>query len=217
MVGTITEPVARARRTGPSGILMALSKKGTTAEGDVDMAGKRLALHFVVPPLLSVEGDLLVADNVAFVRTSLTGPKWMKQSAPAPGASGSPLPDPSSLLDDLAAFLDKDGVEARKLDDATCGSSTCFQVELTIPSALLDDVASAAGPAASGLLGEPLILNLEFDRQTLYLTTASASIESAATGAFTLDLALSKFDAATSIAPPPSDQVDESGGGFSLP
>ena len=29
MVGTMTEPVARARRTGPNGILMALSKKGT--------------------------------------------------------------------------------------------------------------------------------------------------------------------------------------------
>jgi hypothetical protein len=193
-----------------------LNLKGTTAEGDVDLAGRRVALHFAVPPLLNVEGDLLVVDDVAFIRTSLTGAKWMKQAASASGA-GSPVPDPGSLVDDVAAFLDKEGVEARKLNDAACGDSTCYQVELTVPSALLDDAASAAGATASGLLTEPLIVNLEFDRQTLYLTSASASIESAASGAFTLDLALSNFDATTSITPPPSDQVDESGGGFSLP
>jgi hypothetical protein len=194
-----------------------LNLKGTTAEGDVDLAGRRLSLHFGVPPLLNVEGDLLVVDDVAFIRTSLTGPKWMKQTAAAPGASGSPVPDASRLLDALGAFLDRDGVEAKKLADATCGDSNCYQVELTVPSALLDDAASAAGAAPSGLIDEPLILNLQFDTRTLYLTSASASIESAASGAFTLDLALSNFDASTSITPPPSDQVDESGGGFSLP
>ncbi len=194
-----------------------LNLKGSTLEGDIDVAGKQLALHFGVPPLLNVEGDVLVIDNVAFVKTSLTGPKWMKQSASELGAVGSAAPNPGSAIDDLAAFLEKDGVQAKKLDDANCGDSTCYQVELTIPTSLLDDAASAAGASASQMLGDSLVVTMEFDRQKLYLMSASTSVESAATGTFTLDVALSKFDTSTSITPPPPDQVDQNGGGFRLP
>jgi hypothetical protein len=193
-----------------------LNLKGTTLEGDIDIAGKKVALHFAVPPLLNVEGDAVVVDGAAYLKTTLTGPKWMKESTSDVGASASDVPDPKSAIDELAAFLDKDGVEAKKLDDAACGDQTCYQVELTIPAALLNDAAADAGPLPSASLDEPVVVNLKFDREKLYLTSASTTVESAEAGSLTLDISLSKFNEATSISAPPADQVDESGGGLPL-
>ncbi|HET8586357.1 MAG TPA: hypothetical protein VFM74_00630 [Candidatus Limnocylindria bacterium] len=194
-----------------------LNLKGTTLEGDVDIAGKKAALHFLVPPLLNVEGDVVVADDAVYVKTTLTGPKWTREAAGGPGASPSSVPDPKTAIDELRAFLDKEGVQATKLDDASCGDRTCYQVELTIPAKLLDDAAGSAAPLPSGALGQDLVLNLKFDKEKLYLASASTSIDAQASGSLTLDVTLSNFDEATSISAPPSDQVDASGGGFSLP
>jgi hypothetical protein len=193
-----------------------LNLKGTTLDGDIDIAGKKVALHFLVPPLLNVEGDVVVADEAVYFKTTLTGPKWMKESAGNLGASPSAVPDPKAAIDELAAFLNKDGVNARTLDDAACGDRTCYQVELTIPSELLADAGSAA-PLPSGVLGQDLVLNLKFDKEKLYLTSVATSVDAQESGTFSLDLTLSKFDEATSISAPPADQVDQSGGGFSLP
>lgn len=193
-----------------------LNLKGTTLEGDIDIAGEKVALHFLVPPLLNVEGDVVVADEAIYVKTTLTGPKWMKESAGDVGASPSSAPDPKTAIDELGAFLDREGVEAKKLDDATCGDRTCYQVELTVPSELLNDAASAA-PLPSDALGQDLILNLKFDKENLYLSSASTSVDAQENGSFTLDVTLSQFDEATNISAPPADQVDESGGGFSFP
>lgn len=194
-----------------------LNLKGTTLDGDIDIAGKKVALHFLVPPLLNVEGDVVVADEAVYFKTTLTGPKWMKESAADLGASPSAAPDPKTAIDELAAFLDRDGVDAKKLDDAACGDRSCYQVELTVPSELLADAASSAAPLPSGALGEDLVLNLKFDKEKLYLTSASTSVDAQESGTFSLDVTLSNFDQATSISAPPADQIGESGGGFSFP
>jgi hypothetical protein len=201
-----------------------LNLKGSTLDGDIDIVGKKAAIHFAVPPLLGLEGDVVVIDGTSYVKTTLTGEKWMKASADG-GASPSAVPDPKQTIDDIAAFLDKDGVEAKKLDDAACGDRSCYQVELTIPTALIEDAAASAGPMASAapsgevsqILGDQLVVDLAFDREKLYLSSATTSIDSKESGSLTLELALSKFDESTSISAPPADQVDESGSGFSFP
>lgn len=195
-----------------------LNLKGTTLEGDVDIAGKKVALHFLVPPLLNVEGDVVVVDDAVYAKTTLTGSKWMREATGGLGASPSSVPDPKTAIDELSAFLDKEGVEATKLADASCGDRTCYQVELTIPAELLNDAAASAAPLPSGALGQDLVLNLKFDKEKLYLASASTSIDAEENGSLTLDLTLSNFDEATSISAPPSDQVDTSGTGrFSFP
>lgn len=203
-----------------------MSLKGTTLSGDFDLANKLVSLSFAVPALLGVAGQLIATREAAFVKTSLTGEKWRKQAIPADQpASG--VQDPTKAIAELQKFLAKDGVESKKLADAACGTSSCYQVELTIPSALLDQAGGAAGaspaPVASGsgsvssVLGEALVVDLQFDKSKLYLTSATTSIDSKEIGSFTVTLTLSRFDQPVTITPPPADQVDDSGSGLTLP
>lgn len=188
----------------------------STLGGDFDLAKKLGHVTFSLPKLFGLAGEVILTEPATYIKTTLTGAKWQKQDNVA-GGSIPEVQDPTKALAELGTFLKQDGVEARKLADAKCGDANCYQVELTIPSALLDDAASAAGPSASDIIGEALVLNLQFDREKLYLTTVSTSIDNAQAGTFSATLSLSGFDQPLTISEPPAGDVDTSGGGFSLP
>jgi len=200
--------------------------KGTTFKGDFDLANKLVSLSFAMPSLLGIQGQVIATSEAAYVKTSLTGEKWQKQAIPA-GQAASGVQDPSKAIAELQKFLDKDGVQSKKLADAACGTSTCHQVELTIPSTLLDQAAGAVGasPAAvasgsgsvSSVLGPALVIDMLFDTSKLYLTSVTTSIDSKEIGSFTLTVTLSKFDQPVTITPPPADQVETGGSGLTLP
>ncbi len=203
-----------------------MALKGTTLSGDFDLVNKLVSLSFALPALLGVQGQVIATKEAAFVKTSLTGEKWRKQAIPADQpASG--VQDPTKAIAELGKFLDKDGVQSKKLSDAACGTSQCYQVELTIPSALLDQAAGAGGPSpaavatgsgsVSSMLGEALVVDMQFDKSKLYLTSATTSIDSKEIGSFSVTLTLSRFDQPVTITPPAADQVDASGSGLTLP
>ena len=57
--------------------------------------------------------------------------------------------------------------------------------------------------------GGALVLNLRFDRQSLWLTEVGTAVQSESVGTFNATLTFSGFDEAVTVSPPPADQVTE--------
>jgi hypothetical protein len=181
---------------------------GTTLDGVFDLEAKAAQLSFAVPAFLGLSGDVIVIGTDTYVRTSMTGETWSKSTT----SSGDPVSeamDPDAALQQVRDFLDKEGVEAKKLDDVDCGERTCYAVQLTIPSELLAEAGDQVDVSPSQVLGEALVLNLRFDREKLWLTEVSTAVESESVGSFSATLTFSNFDEAVTVSPPPADQVTE--------
>ena len=195
------------------------SLTGTTFEADVDLENSVVGATFAVPTLFGLSGELRVIDSDLYLKTSLTGTMWSHMGGDGT-ASASPAPDVSSMIDEVRAFLDKEGVETVKLDDVDCGERTCYHVLLTIPAELMNE----EGPDASMLpsmdpsefFGEALVLDLLFDRETMWLTEVSTSVTSESVGTFNATFTFSAFDEPVTVVPPPSDEVTE-GTDFNFP
>jgi hypothetical protein len=209
VTGNVIEP-----KSGTS-----ITLDGTTLEGDVATSGSA-SLTFAVPLLLGLKGDLLLIDGDLYVKTTLTGAKWSHQALPFPSpdasdASASPGTDPKAMIAELRKFLAKDGVVTKKLDDVTCGDRQCYHVQVSIPSSLMADAGAKASMNPADIFGDALVIDLQFDKAKLWLTSASVSIDSAKIGTLSLTITLSAFDEPVTVSPPPADQVQE--GGFNLP
>ncbi len=209
VTGNVIEP-----KSGTS-----ITLDGTTLEGDVATSGSA-SLTFAVPLLLGLKGDLLLIGKDLYVKTTLTGAKWSHQALPIPSpdasdASASPGIDPKAMIAKLRKFLAKDGVATKKLDDVTCGERQCYHVQVSIPSSLMADAGAKASMDPADIFGDALVIDLQFDKAKLWLTSASVSIASAKIGTLSLTITLSAFDKPVTVSPPPADQVQE--GGFNLP
>jgi hypothetical protein len=186
---------------------------GTTVEGDVDLENTTAHLTFAVPSLLGLSGEVIMLGNDTYLKTSMTGDTWA-HSTSSTGDPTADLTDPTKLLDDVRAFLDKEGVEAEKLSDTDCGDSKCYAVRLTIPASLLADTGAAAGISPGDLVGDALVLDLLFERNDLWLAGVSTELGSESVGQLTLSLTLSSFNEDVSVEAPPADQVTEGGSGL---
>jgi LppX_LprAFG lipoprotein len=188
---------------------------GTKLEGDVDIANKEGHLTFAVPPLFGMTGEVIQIGEDSYVKTSMTGDTWahstVSEDDPMSGAV-----DPAEGLDELSAFLDKEGVEVEKLDDTACGDSTCYAVRLTIPAELLSDAAEGQSMNPAELVGESLVLDLYFDQEDQWLTGMSTQVSAESVGELTLSVTLSAFNEPVDVEAPPADEVTE-GGGDMLP
>jgi hypothetical protein len=180
---------------------------GTTAGGDFDIANDRARLTFELPGLMHLSGEAIQIGTDSFVKTSLTGLKYVKSTAEDTGV---PL-DPSAAIDQVGDFLDKNGVTAEKRDDVDCGDRDCYQVRLTIPSSVLNEAGGGAGVDLGQYLGDGLVLDLQFDRETLRLAQIATDIDAGEVGTFGLLITISGYDATVEVSPPPSDQVTEGG------
>lgn len=180
--------------------------EGTTASGDFDVANKLGHLTFEVPALFSLSGEVLQIGTDSYVKTSLTGDTYTKSTV---ADTGDVPTDPDTALAGLQDFLDKEGVETEKLADVNCGDRTCYAVKLTIPAALLSAGSEVAGIDPSELVGDALVLNMQFDRENLHLTQLSSDIEAGGLGTLGLLLTLSGYGEPVEVSPPPSDQVTE--------
>ena len=181
--------------------------EGTTAGGDFDITNNRARLTFKVPSIGGLSGEAIQIGSDSFVKTSLTGDKYTKSTVEE---SGVPL-DPGAAIDQVDEFLDKDGVETKKLDDVSCGDGTCYAVQLTIPARVLNQAGGGAGVDVGQFLGEGLVLELQFDRETMHLTQISTDIDACEVGTFGLVVTLSGYNAEVEVSPPPSNLVTEGG------
>ena len=179
--------------------------EGTSAAGDFDIANKVGRLTFEVPALFSLSGELLQIGTDSYVKTSLTGDTYTKTTTDA-----SEVPtEPDRALAGLQDFLDKEGVETEKLADVSCGDDTCYAVKLTIPSSLLSEGGQVAGIDPSELAGDGLVLNMQFDQETLHLMQLTTDIDAGELGTVGLLVTFSGYGEAVEVSPPPSDQVTE--------
>ena len=184
---------------------------GTSAAGDFDIPKKLARLTFSAPGLMALSGELIQIGSDSYVKTSLTGTRYMK----SPASDTSVQADPDKVFSEVSTFLDKEGVETAKLDDVDCGDTKCYAVTLTVPTSLMADAGTSAGVDVGQYLGDSVVLNLQFERDSLRLSGVSTSIDAADVGKFGLSLTLSKYNEAVEVSPPPSDQVTE-GGGFGI-
>jgi hypothetical protein len=179
---------------------------GTTAAGDFDLPNKVARIAFNAPGLMGLAGEVIQIGSDSYVKTSLTGTKYTKSTTSATDVQT----DPDEIFKQVSSFLDKEGVETAKLDDVDCGDAKCYAVTLTVPSSLLADAGGASGVDIPGqLLGDSVVLNLQFDRGSLRLTSVSTDIDAGQVGTVGLSLTLSKYNESVQVSPPPSDQVTE--------
>lgn len=179
--------------------------EGTTAAGDFDVANKVGRLTFEVPAIFSLSGEVLQIGADSYVKTSLTGDTYTKTTSD----TGEVPTNPDKALAGLQDFLDKDGVETEKLADVSCGDHTCYAVTLTIPATLLSQGAQVAGIDPSELVGDALVLNMQFDRENLHLSQLSTDIDAGDTGSLGLLVTVSGYGDPVEVSPPPSEQVTE--------
>jgi hypothetical protein len=190
-----------------------MNLSGTELSGDFDLEDETAHLEFTVPSMFGLTGEVIQIGQDSYVKTSMTGEMWSKSTIseddPVAGAM-----DPAEQLDEVRAFLDEEGVEVEKLDDAECGDRTCYSVRLTIPAEVLAESAEGADMDPADLVGEALVLNLLFDREDKWLTEVSTSLSAESVGELSLTLSLSDFNQDVNVEAPPEDEVTEGGEGF---
>lgn len=122
--------------------------KGSTADGDIDIANEKAHSSFGVPLLLGVTGDLIVIGQTTYMKISLFGTKYEKSEAKPGPAASTPAMDVLKAIDEVGKFLDQPGVSPTRQADEKCGDRDCYRVSLNLTSAQLGNVTSALGSAA---------------------------------------------------------------------
>jgi hypothetical protein len=180
-----------------------LALSGTSAGGDFDLANGNASIDLAVPALLGLTAEVIVVDGVTYTKSSLTGEKFQKGTASDPGLPVDAA-DPQQALKDLADWLARPEVDPKKLDDASCGSKTCYQVQIDLGA---DDL-KALIPEAADMTDGSVVLTVLVEKDTLRPVSVAVVVAAADLGELTLSLSMSKWDEALSITAPPADQVE---------
>jgi hypothetical protein len=193
-----------------TGIGTSLDLAGTTAAADIDLKNGELRATFSAPGLLGVAGEVIVADGTAYVKSTLTGPKY--RSTPVGQSTETPL----AGLTDLLARTDLDPTKGA---DAPCAGGTCYTIELQLTA---DDVGGMLGGAIPpGLAGLPIPIpdlsdatadvTIQVEQTTNRLSGVTAELHLGDLGDPTIAATFSKWNEAVQVAPPPADQVEPAG------
>ncbi|HEY2887466.1 MAG TPA: hypothetical protein VGJ17_02540, partial [Candidatus Limnocylindrales bacterium] len=212
-----------------SGTDSAIDLKGTALTADADVPNERASLSISVPALFALKVDYLQIGPDTYSRNSLSGPDWTHTSVaadassapsaiPTPrrigSASPSPVAAPSSspegsldLVGQITAGLDNLPNPPTVGPAATCGTKSCYTIEISVP--LNGGDATGLGlPLPSGAAAS-VTVTLSIEQDTLLPVHAVAVINAGSNGTFNLELSLSKFNAPVSISAPPAGQVVE--------
>ncbi len=212
--------------TGQAGASMKLD--GTSAEGDMDIAGKKAHITVSVPALLGLTAEVIVVDTDTYIKTSLSGDKWMKSSAsslagglgglasaiPAASAAASPM-TVDQAISKIKDFLDKPGVTTKKLGDESVDGKDCYHVQVTIPASEIQSAVGSAAPLPSGMsLGSDVTLDLWVEKSSTHPIKLATNLDVGSGAKVGVTVTLSNYDASVSISAPPADQVTEGGSLF---
>lgn len=185
---------------------------GTTMDGDVDVAGGKLAVELLAPALLNFRVNIVVADGSAYLKAPLlTGQRWVRQ--PAEGGIGG---DPGAALAGLAAFLDRPELRPEKLADARCSGTDCYSVRFTVPASEVRDALGSLGAAIPGLAGGAVgdvTVTVGVRKDDLRLATLGLDVPAGGTKPLSIRVEISKVNEAVTIVPPPANEVDGAPGG----
>lgn len=191
----------------------------TTVSADLDLEGGDARATFSAPGLLGLTGELIALDGTSYLKTTLSGALYHV------GPLGADTPTPSgairaTILEGLTDFLATPGLDPVKGEDAACGSTSCYRIDIALTA---DDlVALGAGDlqAPAGLpvpiplpdlTAATVDLTILVARDTTRLTDLKAAVDLGAAGAVTVELTFSKWDEPVSIGAPPPDQLAPAG------
>jgi hypothetical protein len=174
-----------------------MSLAGTTLKGDLDLAGKNAHLSAAVPALLGMTADIIMVGSDTYTKISIAGDKYQKSTSPAGTAS-----DPSAIVQGVADFLDRPEVTPVKKDDASCGSKSCYTVEVDLSAAQLASLIPGTD------LGDATVkATLLVEKDSLHPAAATVVLAGTTVGNLTIKVTLSDWDKAVTITAPPADQV----------
>lgn len=198
-----------------------MSLNGTELEGAIAMDGSAGWFTFAVPAFLGLNGELRLVDGLSFMRSSMTGPLWVRSEVSEdPDDPLAQAADPQVALDELRAFLDEEGVTLEKQDDVDCGDGTCYHLALTISAEMLAENAEdvdAFGGDVTEVFADGLTFDILVDTSTLYLAGVSTAIEAEAMGSLSFTVTFDGYGDAVEVEAPPADEVTDEPGGFTLP
>ncbi|MEK6720337.1 MAG: hypothetical protein AABZ33_06650 [Chloroflexota bacterium] len=199
--------------------------EGTTLTADLDISGGKAKVTFAAPALLGLTGELLAPGGRAYLKMSLTGPKYVpldSGGAPSPDASPGPL-----SLAGLTNLLNDPSVTATKVDDVDCAGGRCYRIRIEVdPSAIdlgLPDLgalsgllglpgAASPGPdSGSGSLDGPIVIFANVAKDTLRPVTLESDVVLGESATLELLLTLSAWGESITVEAPPADQVGEPG------
>lgn len=215
-----------------SGTARPMLLEGTNLTADVDIAEGRLKATFASPALLGLTGEFLAPGGRAYLRTSLTGPKYLPldPAGLAPGAS--PVSSSGPALAGLTSLLDDPSVTATKLDDVDCADTRCYRVRLDVDPSKIDlglpDLGALEGlgglfglpglpggtevPGSSPAVGaplDPIVVIVSIAKDTLRPVTLASDIVMGETATLELVLTFSAWGESVSVVAPSNEQVGD--------
>jgi hypothetical protein len=197
----------------------AINLRGTNAAADIDIAANKARVTFASPNLMGIAGEFIALDGTVYLRSTLTGPKYLTTVIPATGAAS---PDPSAKpLGPLSDLLGRADLKPIKGDDVPCAGGTCYTV--TIHLTTEDLVALVGGSAVGGgtvptlpvIPGIPLPnvenanvdLAIHVEQTSTRLAGIDAVLHLGDVGDPHLVATLTKWNEPTTVVAPPADQV----------
>jgi hypothetical protein len=212
-----------------------LKLDGTSVEGDVDIANAAAHIALNVPPIAALGGipisaDLIVADQVLYLKTALLGgTKYIKMDLASLSSLGSSLPLPSipvslpsagasdglfGMSDQVASLrkqLDDAGAKATIVGTEKIGGEDATHVNVSVP---VDWINQQAAAQASASTTQMKLDSATFDvwiykannvLAQLHLTAASSSV-----GNVDLMLTLTNIDKPVTVKAPAASEVSTS-------
>lgn len=176
---------------------------GTSLQADIDIEKENAHLNLAVPALLGMTAEVIVVGQDVYTKSSFTGEKFQKSSTSDSGLPVDPT-DPQASLKELQDWLKKPEVDPKKLDDTSCGTKSCYQIEIDLSA---EDL-KALSPEAADLGDASVVLTLLVEKDTLRPASMVVTVTSADVGELTVTVSLSKWDESLSIEAPPADQVE---------
>ena len=187
-----------------SGNPAALDLKGTTADGDIDIANKKIHASFAAPALLGVTGEIIVIDKTTYTKVSLLGPNFSKTTSAAGSDPASAATDPQKAIDELNKFLNQPGVAPTKLADEKCGDKDCYHVSLNLTSEQLSGV---TGGLSSGAPNGTGTVDVWVQKSDLRPAKLIINATSGDTGTVAVTMTLSNYDGPVTVTAPADADV----------
>jgi hypothetical protein len=189
--------------TGNAG---SLNLQGTTAEGDVDIANKKIHVNFAAPALLGVTGDIIVIGNDTYTKISLLGDKYTKSTTTGADNPAGAASDPQKVIDQVQQFLNTPGVAPTKQADEKCGDKDCYHVSLNITSDMLNSATgNALGSAAPDATGT---VDVWVQKDDLRPAKVNVNVNAGDTGTVQVATTVTNYDQPVTINPPPDSEIE---------
>jgi hypothetical protein len=194
----------------------AINLRGTTAAADLDLAKRNLRATFSSPNLMGIAGELIVLDGTAYLKSTLTGPKYLTTTVPtAPDASPAPSAQALGGISDLLTSAD---LEPSKGDDVPCAGGTCYTINIKLTP---EKVAALGGGSGTGAIPSAPIpgitlpnlsdatadIAIHVEQTTNRLSDIDAVVHLGDVGDPHVVVTFTKWNEPVAVTAPPADQV----------